>query len=664
MGSRKRQGTRLAACALALGMLFACGAGAPAANADAPAATDVLLILDTTASMETALAAAKAEIETSVNQINSDLPNVHYAVAQVRDYQNVYGEPGDTPWELVQPMTDDTASVVNAVGGLHASGGGTAPESYARALWEGRLGGSVGWRPQAKHVIVLVGDAFPHDDDLDQGIPSADWIVGSPWNTGTDPGPDETVGTPDDLDWQTVLSQLASDETPLMFLFYRGTDPMLPYWDSWTAATGGLMENGGSGQLPTDLVYLVERGAGLPPCIDPSDSPPCAEAPHDHTTNWKGKRGSVELDRAAADRVPFQVRVTGAVDATADLLDPTTATLSTDPNRTLEIAGPLAPTATFALATGRFGDAPGVSSSPPSMTMNLAWPDSATDRGAALSLYTLASHSSYSRNFAHVQLDATVQGSLSTSVGVMATWAETHRWLGRVGRGSALAWWLTQYANRVPSGWGTPLQFDALTPMLRGFIARARELAGNIKPQRPAAKAPALRASVLSRGRRLGRSMPAWRANVPAQFASSPSDGAGLRRELGVMPAGRKALRHGSWRRVRALASRASASLLGMPLASRQQPLWVSARRVRAGHPVTVLASGLRGARELGVTIVGPAYSAEARLRARAGTAAATLLLPPDLPAGRYWVGVLDFSRLDAASGPVRIASTAISVRP
>lgn len=648
---------------LLLGALLALGIGAPAAHADAPAATDVLLILDTTASMDTALAAAKTEIESSIDQINSDLPNVHYALAQVRDYESVYGEPGDSPWQLVQPMTDDSASIVSAVGGLHASGGGTAPESYARALWEGRLGGSVGWRPEAKHVIVLVGDAFPHDDDLDEGIATTDWIVGAPWDTGIDPGPDEVVGTSDDLDWQAVLAQLAADDTPLMFLFYRGTDPMLPYWNSWTAATGGLMENGGSGQLPTDLVYLVERGAGLPPCIDPTDSPPCAEAPHDHTTNWKGKRGSVELDRAAADRVPFQLRVTGAIDATADLLDPTTATLSTDPNRTLEIAGPLAPTATYGLATGRFDNAPGASSSPPSLTLGLAWPESATDRGAALPLFTIASHTAYQRTFAHVQFDATVQGSLTTSVGVMATWADTHRWLGRVGRGSALSWWLAQYANRVPSAWGTPLQFDALTPMLRAFIARARELAGNVTPPRPAAKPPGLRASVLSRGRRLRRSMPAWHADVPAQFASSPSDGAGLRRELAVTPAGRKALRHGSWRRVSALASRASASLLGMPLASRQQPLWVSAKRVRAGHAVTVLASGLRGARELGVTIVGPAYSAEGRLRARAGTAAATLLLPADLPAGRYWVGVLDFSRLDRSSGPVRIASTGISVK-
>src|SRR3954469_6527088 len=150
--------------------------------------------------------------------------------------------------------------------------------------------------------------------------------------------------------------------------------------------------------------------------------------------------------------------------------------------------------------------------------------------------------------------------------------------------------------------------------------------------------------------------MPAWRSQVPVQPVPGGVDAAGLRQGLAVLPAVRRDLRRGSWRPLRALASRASASLLAMPLPSQEQPLWMSARRVRGGRSLTVLASGLRGARHVGVTIVGPGYSSEGVAKARAGSAAAKLVLPKTLPAGRYWVGVLDFSRLDRG-GPVRIAS-------
>lgn len=643
-------------------LVWAASAAVPAASADTPPATDVLLIFDTTGSMTGALSAAKAEIESSMQRIDGDLPSVNYAVAQVRDYASLYGDPGDSPWQVNQPMTGDRASILSAVDALQAEGGGTAPESYARALWEARSDGAVGWRPGAKRVVVLVGDSYPHDNDLDEGIASSDWIVGAPWDTGADPGPDEALGTPDDLDWQSVLTQLGADDMPLMFLFYKGTEALLPYWQSWTGTTGGLVERAGSGQFPADLVYLVERGAGLPPCLDAEDSPPCAEVPPDQARTWKGTRKDVPVDSAAADRLPFQLRVTGTLAASGELLESAAATLSSDPGSTLKVTGPDVPPATLALGTGRLDPPDGFTSSPPSLALGLAWPASPANRGASLPLFTLTSNSDYRRTFAHIQVGTTLNGSLTTSVGSVVAWADAHRWLGRTGRGATLAWWLAQNGNRVPSAYGTPLQFDDLAPLLREFVVRAGQLAGSLNIKHSATRAPGLKASVLSSGRGLRRTMPAWKAQVPPQPIPAGVDAAGLRQELGVLPAARRDLRRGSWRPLRVLASRASASLLAMPLPSQQRPLWLSARRVRPGRTLTVLASGLRGARNLGVTIVGPGYSAEGRLKARAGSAAAKLILPRALSPGNYWVGVLDFSRLDRPGGTVRVASGRFAV--
>src|SRR4051812_1802621 len=518
MGSRRWQGTRASAITLAVcSFALVAAVAAPAASADAPPATDVLLIFDTTGSMSGALTSAKAEIESAMQQIDADLPNVQYALAQVRDYPTLSGDTGDNPWQLDQNMTDDRASIVSAVEALQSHGGGSAPESYARALWEADSGGTVSWRPGAKRVVVLVGDSYPHDDDLDQGIASSDWVVGAPWDTGADPGPDETLGPSDDLDWQSVLAQLGAHDMPLMFLFYNGTTALSPYWQSWTGATGGLMERAGSGQLPNDLVYLVERGAGLPPCLDPNDSPPCAEVPSDQARTWKGTRKNVPVDTAAADRVPFQMRVTGTLTASGDLLKSTTAAVHADPANTLELGGPDLPTAKFGLSSGHFDLPGGATSAPASLSLELAWPASATNRGASLPLYSLRSHTDYQRTFAHIGVDAALDGTLNTSVGAIAAWASAHDWLGRSGRGAALAWWLTQNGNRVPTAYGTPLRFDALTPLLRDFVVRAVQLAGELKIKPTATRAPGLKASVLSSGRGLRHTMPAWRSQVPVQ---------------------------------------------------------------------------------------------------------------------------------------------------
>jgi hypothetical protein len=85
---------------------------------------------------------------------------------------------------------------------------------------------------------------------------------------------------------------------------------------------------------------------------------------------------------------------------------------------------------------------------------------------------------------------------------------------------------------------------------------------------------------------------------------------------------------------------------------------------VRAGHSLTLLASGLRRARDVGVALVREGYSAEAGLKARRGTATGSIFIPKALGHGSYWLGVLDFSQLNRGTGPVRIASARISVRP
>jgi hypothetical protein len=59
------------------------------ATADTPAHTDVMLVFDTSGSMESVLTSAKQEVKEVIASVNATLPDVHYGVAEVRDF------PGD-----------------------------------------------------------------------------------------------------------------------------------------------------------------------------------------------------------------------------------------------------------------------------------------------------------------------------------------------------------------------------------------------------------------------------------------------------------------------------------------------------------------------------------------------------------------------------------------
>ena len=210
-------------------------------------------------------------------QISTALPDVQFGLAQLRDYNEVnnagefeYGiEEGYEPWTLETPITPDQSLVTSKLLELFADGGGDGPEAYGRALWESAGNPAVGWRPGARGVIILVADNIPHDNDLNEGIAEEFWAEESPFDTGVDPGPDNTVGTADDLDWQSVvLPKLINEGKPLEYVDYFGEPEYFPYWQHWTGLTGGSALEASEENLAGQIVELVKAGASaaLPPC--------------------------------------------------------------------------------------------------------------------------------------------------------------------------------------------------------------------------------------------------------------------------------------------------------------------------------------------------------------------------------------------------------------
>jgi hypothetical protein len=248
------------------------GASEPA-RAATPAHTDVMFLFDTSGSMGGELEEAEKEMLSVMNNINAKLPDVQYGVAEVRDYSPSpftleIEEPGVKPWQLDQPLTSNLEAVQKAIEPLKAGGGGDGPESYGRALWETDTNPNVGWREGAQHVIILVADNVPHDQNLNEGLPESAWFE-NPFETGEElpgtwniPG---TVWTPGaNLDFQTTMTQLGLDGKPLEDVDFSGPEAFLHYWEYWAGLSGGHALGAGNTELAAKITTLIETGATTP----------------------------------------------------------------------------------------------------------------------------------------------------------------------------------------------------------------------------------------------------------------------------------------------------------------------------------------------------------------------------------------------------------------
>jgi hypothetical protein len=308
-GWRRRFLALIGASALALAISLAASAGR--ASAVVPEKTDVMLIFDTSGSMEGVLNEAKEEIKTLVANTESSLPNAEFGVADVEDIPGYFGEPLESlltekeyeedpekPWHLWQPLTSDEEEVEQAINNLSSSevahSGGDGPEAYGRALWETATNPQVKWRAGARHEIILIADNIPHTPNVNEGIPSEFWLA-NPFDTGEEsPGkfgiPETQWKEGESLEFHKTLQRLDAEEKPLAMVDYFHTEESeesnyIHYWEYWAADTGGqaIVADEGAKSLDSKLEEIIKESAeGIPPCA-PGDertaTTPCLKKP-------------------------------------------------------------------------------------------------------------------------------------------------------------------------------------------------------------------------------------------------------------------------------------------------------------------------------------------------------------------------------------------------
>ena len=122
---------------------------------------DVYLLADNTGSMGDVIDAVKAGANDILNAFGSiSGASIAFGVGNYRDYPDT-----DPPFTHQLAPDTNAANVTAAINAWVADGGGDRPEGQLFALHQlaEAPSGSIGWRPDAKRIIVWFGDAPGHD---------------------------------------------------------------------------------------------------------------------------------------------------------------------------------------------------------------------------------------------------------------------------------------------------------------------------------------------------------------------------------------------------------------------------------------------------------------------------------------------------------------------
>lgn len=121
---------------------------------------DVVFIVDATGSMDWAIAEVRTRIVDIVDSVRSLVPIARFGIVAYRDY--------DDP-EFVtrlQPLTFSLVKLARFLNTLEARGGGSWQEAISAGLEV--ASDEAGWRLGAKRVVIIIGDAPPHQENFDR----------------------------------------------------------------------------------------------------------------------------------------------------------------------------------------------------------------------------------------------------------------------------------------------------------------------------------------------------------------------------------------------------------------------------------------------------------------------------------------------------------------
>jgi hypothetical protein len=121
---------------------------------------DVMFVVDATGSMDWVITEVRERIVDIVDTVRSLIPIARFGVVAYRDF--------DDPefLTIIQPLTFSLAKLTRFLSDLRALGGDSWHEAISAGV--GRAVDDAGWRVGASKVIILIGDAPPHPENINK----------------------------------------------------------------------------------------------------------------------------------------------------------------------------------------------------------------------------------------------------------------------------------------------------------------------------------------------------------------------------------------------------------------------------------------------------------------------------------------------------------------
>jgi hypothetical protein len=116
---------------------------------------EVVICVDSTGSMAGVIEAAKANLRALLRRLRSLAPRVRVGLVTYDDGARVR-----------EPLTTNEDALEKALSMVYASGGGDYEEGVDKAIRLAARQEKVAWSRKAQRVVVVVGDAPPHDEDV------------------------------------------------------------------------------------------------------------------------------------------------------------------------------------------------------------------------------------------------------------------------------------------------------------------------------------------------------------------------------------------------------------------------------------------------------------------------------------------------------------------
>lgn len=131
---------------------------------------DLVLSFDTTGSMMPCLAEVRRKIADTVQRLFRDIPGLRVGIIAHGDYCD---KPPDGPYVIkMLDLSSDEKEIVKFVKNVEQTWGGDAPECYELVLAEARR---LSWSAGKQKVLVMIGDATPHEPSYRQNERNLDW---------------------------------------------------------------------------------------------------------------------------------------------------------------------------------------------------------------------------------------------------------------------------------------------------------------------------------------------------------------------------------------------------------------------------------------------------------------------------------------------------------